>query len=593
MAQGDRRRRGHEKPNRRIALMWLVLSVIFGAVGLQRILQGQFPDPDDALRLVQVRDLLAGQGWFDLHQYRIDPAAGGTLMHWSRLVDLPVALVVVLLTPLIGAAAAETTALVAVPLLTLGAILFLVGRLAWRLFDIDVAGFACLSLGLLAPFVFQLQPMRIDHHGWQIFCLALALWAISGRAALKRGALAGMAIATGLTISLEMLPMAATFGAILALRWLGDRDQRWWLVAYMQGLALGLVAAFLATRGFADLVQHCDAVSPAHLGFFVITAIGTGVTAASPPLPRLLLIGAFALAGAAGLMFFALSAPECLASPFAGLDPDVQAFWYVNVTEGQPLWRQDLAGALPVLVQLLVALFAVLVLRSNTRDWLRSYWGEYALLLAASIALSLFVWRSAAFAALLSAVPLGWLATRLLHSMRNQERLGNKLLAALSIILILLPATPVKLWQSLVQPPASENTGELASVRESSCNIREQAARLDELPAGTIFAPLDIGPAILLESDHSVVATSHHRANLAMRDVIQAFRGSAIIAREKVTAHDADYVAICTDLYELNLYAHSAEGGFAQQLIDGQTPDWLDPVDLDSPPEFKVWRVRK
>jgi hypothetical protein len=30
---------------------------------------------DDAMRLVEVRDLLAGQGWLDMTQYRLDPPA--------------------------------------------------------------------------------------------------------------------------------------------------------------------------------------------------------------------------------------------------------------------------------------------------------------------------------------------------------------------------------------------------------------------------------------------------------------------------------------------------------------------------------------
>ena len=45
-------------------------------------------DTDDAMRMVQVRDWLAGQGWYDLRALRLDPPAG-TLMHWSRVVDLP------------------------------------------------------------------------------------------------------------------------------------------------------------------------------------------------------------------------------------------------------------------------------------------------------------------------------------------------------------------------------------------------------------------------------------------------------------------------------------------------------------------------
>ncbi len=53
-------------------------------------------DNDDVMRLVQIRDLLAGQSWFDLTQYRLG-LDGGTLMHWSRLIDLPIAVLIRLL----------------------------------------------------------------------------------------------------------------------------------------------------------------------------------------------------------------------------------------------------------------------------------------------------------------------------------------------------------------------------------------------------------------------------------------------------------------------------------------------------------------
>src|SRR3546814_17220715 len=64
-------------------------------------------DTDDAMRMAQVRDLLAGQGWWDLAQYRVNPAGGGVLMHWSRIVDAPLAAGIWLLKPLFGQAMAE------------------------------------------------------------------------------------------------------------------------------------------------------------------------------------------------------------------------------------------------------------------------------------------------------------------------------------------------------------------------------------------------------------------------------------------------------------------------------------------------------
>ncbi|MXO82237.1 hypothetical protein GRI35_02465 [Altererythrobacter aestiaquae] len=563
-------------------------------VGFKSLSQNQFPDPDDVLRLVQVRDLLAGQSWFDLHQYRIDPP-NGTLMHWSRIVDIPIALVIVALTPLLGVSAAETAALVIVPLLTLGAILFVVGRLAWRKFDVQVAGLACLCIGLLAPVVFQLQPMRLDHHGWQIFTVALALWSISIRAPWKGGAAAGLAMALGLSISIEILPMVAAFGGVLALRWFRDRSERWWLTAYMQALALGLAVLFLVARGVSDLAQHCDAVSPAHLGFFVITALGTGAIAAAPRVPLLSLAGLFALAGAAGLTFFGLSSPNCLATPFTTLDPVVRDFWYVNILEGRPLWEQDLLPAIPGFAQLVIALAASVTLALRNRDWLRIWWTEYTLLLLAGTVLALLVWRSTALAGVIAAIPLAWLATRLLRRLRLAEGAGAKALSAAAIVLILLPATPVTLYKLLAPSvmPAAEGNAQADKVGESRCVLRDQTAKLGALPRGVIFAPLDIGPSILLNSNHAVVATGHHRAEAGMRDVILAFSGDPANAQAIAAKHGADYLVMCTDIVEPSVYAEANPDGLAAQLIAGNPPDWLSPVTFGGPEEFQVWQVEK
>lgn len=78
-------------------------------------------DNDSVMRLVQVRDLLAGQGWFDLTQYRMG-LEGGFEMHWSRLVDLPIALLV--------AGFGEPAALVIWPTVLFGVALFLTVRAA-------------------------------------------------------------------------------------------------------------------------------------------------------------------------------------------------------------------------------------------------------------------------------------------------------------------------------------------------------------------------------------------------------------------------------------------------------------------------------
>src|ERR1700722_5639577 len=69
---------------------------------------------DDAMRLVEVRDLLAGQGWFDLTQYRLNPPTG-VEMHWSRLIDLPLAALIEFFSMFLSRSLAEQVVLAVWP----------------------------------------------------------------------------------------------------------------------------------------------------------------------------------------------------------------------------------------------------------------------------------------------------------------------------------------------------------------------------------------------------------------------------------------------------------------------------------------------
>ena len=92
----------------RIALIvWAAMSLIAIVARWHAIATLELSDTDDAMRMAQVRDLLAGQGWWDLTQYRVNPAGGGVLMHWSRIVDAPLAFGILLLKPLLGQTLAE------------------------------------------------------------------------------------------------------------------------------------------------------------------------------------------------------------------------------------------------------------------------------------------------------------------------------------------------------------------------------------------------------------------------------------------------------------------------------------------------------
>lgn len=560
---------------------------------LGRIAAREFFDPDDALRLVQVRDLLAGQGWYDLAQHRIDPP-GGTPMHWSRLVDLPLALVIAALTPLLGQYGAETAALVAIPLVTLGCVMALAMRIAARFFDQEVSVLAGLCAVLVPATLAQLTPLRIDHHGWQIACVMLAAASpMLVRSANHAAALAGLAMALGLTISIEGLPLAAAIGAVLAWGWLAspatDRRLGW----YMAALAGGLAVLFAGTRGPAALQPWCDAIAPAHIAFLLTVAAVTGLTAAFAPARRGFALAALAISAAAGAALFYTLAPGCIGAPMGQMDPLVYQHWYRNIDEGMPVWHQAPGQAAAAGVPVLLALAALVLLWRQAHGTDRRLLGEYLVLFGAALLTGLLVWRSIAFAGALGALGLGWLLNRILTWARQDptaHRRGALPLRYLSLFAAILLVGALLLWPSSPDQAARSPVAKLAGA-SSGCDLPRSVARLGKLPAQTVFAPLDLGPAILAGSHHAVVASSHHRANLAIRDVISAFIDNPDKARAIAARHGASLLVLCASAAEPNTYAHHAPGGLMADLLAGRVPDWLVPIDLGQPKGFRIYRV--
>ena len=583
---------------KRLALLWAVLVVITVAVAMERVV-GLHLRGDDALRLVQVRDLVGGQGWYDLHQYRIAPPEG-TLMHWSRLVDAPIAAIVLLFAPLVGQATAEIIALIAIPLLGLGLLVACVGWAANRLFGERVAGFAALSIGLLSPVLFQLQPMRIDHHGWQLVAFAFAVASLVVKDRVRGAWIAGVALGTGMTISLEMLPLAAAFGAVFAFRWLRDaKEGGTELVGFLHALAVTLMVLFFVALGPDAMTTYCDAIGPAHLALFATVALGTSVFARKTHLRPLAIVAGLGAVGAAGIAAFGFLEPDCLRTPFGALDPLVRDYWYTMIAEGRPAWDQTAAQAVPPVAQVLLALAATAALARCSRGPWRAFWFDYLLLLGASALLGVLVWRSIAFAGVMAAIPLGWLVARALDGIPKMRQPLAKAAAMAALVLALMPSIVFMAGDAIA--PAQANDGALmaatasddpVSVVDTDCLDRPTLDRLAALEPGTVFAPFDIGPAILLHTDHALVATGHHRAEAAMADTIAGFLAKPDVARAYVAKRGGDYVALCTDVADARMYAHAEPEGLAAALMAGEAPSWLAPVAGFTDGPLRVWRVR-
>src|SRR3982751_283327 len=116
----------------------LLLALAWALIAAQLLFQhwGQtahtLNDTDDAMRLVQMRDFLGGQGWFDLHEARVQPPLGLD-SHWSRLIDAGLAGMFLLFNLVVDGALAERLMRAAWPLIWLGPALVGTAAIAWRI----------------------------------------------------------------------------------------------------------------------------------------------------------------------------------------------------------------------------------------------------------------------------------------------------------------------------------------------------------------------------------------------------------------------------------------------------------------------------
>jgi hypothetical protein len=581
-------------PNVLMPVLWLAATV---AIAWPSIKGSVFDamSTDDAMRLVQVRDWIGGQGWFDLFQHRLDPP--GVSMHWSRVVDIPLAALILLLRPLIGTHGAEAVTLFVWPLLTFAAALVLVAAIARQISNgaTNSQMTAVVLAVLSAPALIHFRPGAIDHHNAQIvLLLALVLLTSQIEHSALKAALGGLVASLSLAIGIEMLPAIAAIGfAVFGLLiWRGASVSRQ-VGAFGAALAassLLLAAALLRLPSLASPV--CDSFG----GPVLLLAAGggtglmimAGIDRYHSTLRMRLATGATTaiVLGAAFLSLFA----GCLASPYAELDPLVTSLWVDKVAESM-----SLATMLQLAPQkvpgfygfpLITIGFAVAALiRSDPPGRFR--WVLGIMTLAALIALSIWEMRVNAPASMVAAPIFA----------ASLAVLWPTLAAGRSLVLLALAVSPASLGAlglsakpliDLVFKPQMT----IAEPDASTCRNVSDVAAMARLPKGRVMAPIDLGPMILVDTDHAVFAAPYHRNNDGNVAMLKLMLAPLAAARQILSDRGVDYVVACAAAPERDL-VELAPDGLAARLGRGETPDFLEPLDLDPTHKISVWRVRR
>ena len=572
--------------------LWLAFCTYFLIDRWSGIRYFSLADTDDNLRISQVRALLAGQDWFDLRQYRLNPPAGANI-HWSRFVDLPLAGIILALRPLVGGINAERAAVAIAPMLPLLLLFFSLALTCRRLIDRRAYPLVFVAIFFANSVLGMFQPTRIDHHGWQLALLALTIAGLTDPKAGRGGAVVGIASAVSLWIGLEMLIYLSLAGVATVLFWVADPAERRRLSTYALTLGGGTAFGFLVFASYANRLAVCDALSPVWLSDALLASgLLFGLSLLSPADWKVR-IGLAIVAGLAVAGFHAAMWPHCL-SRLEGVSPEVQQLWLSHVREARPIYRHGWRTAVAIAsipVTGIIGWGLLAWVRRRDAAALRRVLAAATPALAAAL---LLLWQTrtgpaAQLMGLVGAAALTWIAVP--WTQQSKRLLVRVLGTALVVVVGFGAAAPL----ASTFYPSDNKSDRMKAVDKANAKCPSLAGMraVAQQPKGMVFTFVDLGPRLITVTHHSAVTGPYHRNGQQIADVMNAFRGSEPQAHALIAKYHSDYLLVCPNMATATIFTSEAPNGFYSQLARGKVPAWLKPVELPQDSPFRMWRVKR
>lgn len=606
-----------------VTIAWLIICAYFINDKADAIHFLSLGDTDDNMRYLQVRDWLAGQSWWDLRQHRMNPPEGMNI-HWSRLVDLPIAALMLFFRLFTSPERADQLAVGVEPLIPLLLLMFALAFLARRLAHEGRghAWFVAMLLPLAAGMGLSMyMPLRVDHHGWQLALTAMTLAGLVDRKWTRGGIVAGVSSALSVIIGMEMLVYLAGAGALIALRWIfkdgAERRMRPYALALGGTTALGY--ALFASN--VNRLPVCDAISPVWATVLILTAgILYGLTLL--PLKGWLQRFIAAAMGGVFILGFAYATwPQCVMDVYQ-ISPELQKRWLVYIREAKPIYAQARASWVPMIALPAAGLICAMAgcwasRRNSERLWA---WVTVTLMIAFAVGLMFWQIRAGPAAQVLAIAPVAWatwaMAVKLIkgrYYQRGLAVLGIAILGCVANVYAVYPlaartlenwsakapnasaaapAKPVANTVATLAAPSNASVtngataNQVATVKkvarksEVRCRTMPALRPLDQLAPATIFTLVDLGPRLIALTHHTVIAGPYHRNPDAILAVQHAFDGPPERFLEIARAHGASYLLYCPNFPEGTIYQRRSPKGFYARLSRGETFPFLTPVEL-------------
>jgi hypothetical protein len=442
---------------------------------------------------------------------------------------------------------------------------------------------------------------RPDHHAIQAFLFVLLLGfglrAVNGEGNNRAALWAGFVAAFALWTSLEALVVVAVVVAAFTVLWYWKG--RVYVPAalhFAAALTFFCLAANMVERPVGDwLMAEFDRISIVHVMlFFLVTlfwlAVGAcgrfGISIAGPWRR----VSVSIIAAALGLAVVGWLYPDILDGPFADVPRKVYIFWHTEIAAHRPTFTlgDPLAGVSTTLFYLGPALVAAVYLpfafaRARAGD--RPMWTFLALAMAVFVPMGFYQLRWNIYAELLALPIYALLLDRVLEWITARRALMDRLVivAALRAGMVIVFVGGFVAISSLLGLSQSRAK---STQQGNSCNVAAVARHLSgakyfAAQPLNILTMISIGPQLLYQTPHRVVATPDHRNAEGILDTIEFFTArNADSAKAIAVRRQLDLVMICPGSPEDRLFRGLDEQTLFDGLVAGQPPAWLVEVPL-------------
>jgi hypothetical protein len=528
---------------------------------------------DDIMRLLSVRDLIAGQSWFDTTQYRMIPPDGVSI-HWSRYVDAGIAAIILPLSAFVPMDTAEQLAATIWPTLIMLVTLCVVGFGTRRVFGVVPAVVAMMCL-VVWPLTAEVHATagNLDHHNVQLLLLFTLIFAVIWPTrSVMSGVVGGLAGAFSLAVGLEALLFIASAGLILVVQNArGVPDARRHLFGFSAALGLGSILFWLGQAAPATrLLQVCD-----QLGVPILSLVWMAVISSLVPL---------AFGGrVAGFMGFAVTAvltglgllliwpllSTCFDGPYGNLPVELRDYISASIVEAKPAVAYAKDFPVPAIIFTVPVIAALILGFARWRQVIGTPQADPlgVLLVFCAIGFAVILYQMRTVIMVAAVIPtIGGVVVAGMLAQYLKERDAVRGLA--TIVAAVAFVAPMLFAQAL--QPILPKPQDSSATSSAQCRTYAALQSLNAVPPSLILSHGNFGGSLIWATHHDALGGPYHRSAAALTNGALAFGMEEDALRLHVLSTGADHLLLCRDA--------AYRSAFLTGLAAGDAVDWLRPV---------------